>query len=347
MKTPQDKRKHISIVTPCYNEEPNVEELYRQVKAQFDLLAHRYDYEHIFIDNASTDGTVRVLKQLAQKDRRVKIIVNAMNFGHIRSPFYGLCQAKGDAVMLIVADLQDPPELIPQFLEQWENGHRVVVGVKNKSKENPLMYAVRTGFYKVIKAISETRQVENFTGFGLYDQTFIRLLRSVDDPYPYMRGLVAEYGGQLGQVFYTQPKRLHGKTHNNFYTLYDMAMLGFVNHSKVPLRMASFTGFAVGTASLLVALIYLVYKLCYWDSFQLGSAPLVTGLFFLGAVQLFFLGIVGEYVGSIFTQVRHRPLVIEQERINFDHEQPDHTPQQCPPISSADKSHSDPENENT
>lgn len=313
--------KKISIVTPCYNEEPNVEELYKQVKAQFLLLQDRYTYEHIFIDNASTDGTVSVLKGLAAQDPNVKIIVNAMNFGHIRSPFYGLCQATGDAAMLIVADLQDPPELIPQFLQQWEQGHKVVVGVKNKSKENPLMYALRTSFYKMIKAISETRQVENFTGFGLYDQTFVQLLRSVNDPYPYMRGLVAEYGGDLGEVFYTQPKRLHGKTHNNFYTLYDMAMLGFVNHSKVPLRMASFLGFAGSAVSLLVAIVYFIYKLFYWDSFQLGFAPLIIGLFFFASIQLFFLGIVGEYVGSIFTQVRHRPLVIEQERVNFDEEQ--------------------------
>ncbi len=311
-------KKKISIVTPCYNEEANVEELYRQVKAQFEKLSELYTYEHIFIDNASTDRTVEELKKLAAADKNVKIIVNAMNFGHIRSPFYGLCQATGDAAMLMVADLQDPPELIPQFLQQWEAGHRVVIGIKNKSKENPLMYGLRTMFYKMIKKISETRQIENFTGFGLYDKTFIQLLRSIDDPYPYMRGLVAEYGGDLGEVFYTQPKRLHGKTHNNFYTLYDMAMLGFVNHSKVPLRMASFIGFLCSAVSLLVALIYFVYKLCYWNSFQVGQAPLVIGMFFFASVQLFFLGIVGEYVGSILTQVRRRPLVIEQERINFE-----------------------------
>lgn len=309
--------KKISIVTPCYNEEPNVEELYKQVKAQFEKLSDTYTYEHIFIDNASTDRTVEVLKGIASQDRNVKIIVNAMNFGHIRSPFYGLCQATGDAAMLMVADLQDPPELIPQFLNLWEQGHRVVVGVKNKSDENPIMYGLRTAFYKMIKFISETRQVENFTGFGLYDQSFIRLLRQIDDPYPYMRGLVAEYGGDLGEVFYTQPKRMHGKTHNNFYTLYDMAMLGFVNHSKVPLRMASFIGFLSGAVSLLIAFVYFIYKIFYWDSFQLGSAPLIIGLFFFASVQLFFLGIVGEYVGSILTQVRRRPLVIEKERINF------------------------------
>lgn len=306
----------ISIVTPCYNEEENVEELYRQVKAQFDLLADRYTYEHIFIDNASTDRTVELLKGLAAKDKNVKVIVNAMNFGHIRSPFYGLCQAEGDAALLMVADLQDPPELIPQFLEQWESGRSVVVGVKNKSKESPLMYALRGLFYKIIRAISETRQVENFTGFGLYDQSFVKLLRAVDDPYPYMRGLVAEYGGDLGQVFYTQPRRLHGKTHNNFYTLYDMAMLGFVNHSKVPLRLAAFVGGGLTVVSLLVLLALLITKCC-WNSFELALPAAITGLFLMGSLLMFFIGVIGEYVGNIFTQVRRRPLVIEKERVNF------------------------------
>jgi len=311
-------KKKISIVTPCYNEEENVEELYRQVKAQFDMLKDQYVYEHIFIDNASTDNTVGELKKLAEADKNVKVIMNAMNFGHIRSPFYGLCQADGDAAMLMVADLQDPPRLIPEFLTQWESGKKVVIGVKNKSKENPLMYAVRSSFYKLIKAISETRQIENFTGFGLYDQSFIHLLREIKDPYPYMRGLVAEYGGDLGEVFYTQPKRFAGKTHQSFYSLYDMAMLGFVNHSKVPLRLASIIGFACAIISLLIAIAYLIYKIIWWDEFQVGLAPMLVGLFFFGSVQLFFLGIVGEYVGSILTQVRHRPLVIEKGRINFD-----------------------------
>lgn len=308
--------KKISILTACYNEEENVEELYKQVKAQFDLLKDRYTYEHFFIDNASQDRTVEILKQIAAKDSNVKIIVNAMNFGHIRSPFHGLKQCYGDAVMMIVADLQDPPELIPQFLEQWEAGHRVVVGVKNKSKENPIMYGARTLFYKALTKMAETRQVENFTGFGLYDRTFMDLIRAIEDPYPYMRGLVSEYGGDLGMVYYTQPKREHGKTKNNFYTLYDMAMLGFVSYSKVPLRLATFMGFGVAFLSLLVALFYFGYKLLFWNSFQVGSAPLIIGLFFCSAVQLFFIGIVGEYVGSIFTEVKRRPLVIEKERVN-------------------------------
>ena len=264
--------KKISILTPCYNEEGNVEELYKQVKAQFEALKDKYTYEHIFIDNASQDKTVEILKGIAAKDKNVKIIVNASNFGHIRSPFHGLKQCYGDAVMLMVADLQDPPELIPEFLTKWEEGHKVVVGVKNKSKENPIMYGIRKLFYTMVRKMSETPMIDNFTGFGLYDKAFVDVLRATDDPYPYMRGFVAEFGGDIATVYYTQPKREHGKTSNNFYKLYDMAMLGFVNHSKVPLRMAVFIGFAIAALSLAVALFYFIYKLCYWDSFQVGNA---------------------------------------------------------------------------
>lgn len=310
--------KKISILTPCYNEEGNVEELYQRVKAQFELLKDKYEFEHVFIDNASTDNTVDILRRIAAQDKHVKVIVNAMNFGHIRSPFYGLKQCYGDAVMLMVADLQDPPELIPEFLKKWEQGHKVVVGVKNKSKENPIMYGIRKLFYTLVRKMSETPLIDNFTGFGLYDRSFVDLLRETDDPYPYLRGFVAEYGGDIGEVYFTQPKRKHGKTKNNFYTLWDIAMLGFVNHSKVPLRLATFIGFAIAALSLAVALFYFIYKLCYWDSFQVGNAPLVIGLFFFSAVQLIFIGILGEYIGAIHTQVRKRPLVIEKERINFD-----------------------------
>ena len=312
--------KKISILTPCYNEEGNVEELYKQVKAQFEALKDKYTYEHIFIDNASQDKTVEILKGIAAKDKNVKIIVNASNFGHIRSPFHGLKQCYGDAVMLMVADLQDLPELIPEFLTKWEEGHKVVVGVKNKSKENPIMYGIRKLFYTMVRKMSETPMIDNFTGFGLYDKAFVDVLRATDDPYPYMRGFVAEFGGDIATVYYTQPKREHGKTSNNFYKLYDMAMLGFVNHSKVPLRLAVFIGFAIAALSLAVALFYFIYKLCYWDSFQVGNAPLVIGLFFFSAVQLIFIGILGEYIGAIHTQVRKRPLVIEKERINFENE---------------------------
>jgi len=309
-------RKKISIVTPCYNEEGNVEELYKQVKSQFEKLP-QYDYEHIYIDNASKDKTVEVLSHIAENDNNVKVIVNAKNFGHIRSPFYGLLQANGDAVMLIVADLQDPPELIPAFLSKWETGSEMVLGVKNKSKENPLMYSFRKLFYTAIAKSSAIEHISNFTGFGLYDQSFIKVLREIDDPYPYFRGIVAELGCKYSLINYTQPVRFKGKTNNNFYTLYDIGMLGFVNYSKLPLRLAAFVGFIVGGLSFLIGIIYLIYKLLYWDEFSVGMAPMIIGLFFFSSIQLFFIGIIGEYVGAIFTQVRKRPLVIERKRINF------------------------------
>jgi glycosyltransferase involved in cell wall biosynthesis len=306
----------ISVVTPCFNEEANVAELARRVKDIFTRLK-KYRYEHIFIDNASTDSTVSILRDLAKKDKNIKVIINARNFGHIRSPYYGMLQAGGDAVISIVSDLQDPPEMIPDFLAKWEEGHAIVIGVKNKSRENPLMFLLRKLFYSIIKRISDTEHIKNFTGFGLYDKKFMNVLRSLPEPYPYFRGLVAELGFDIIQLPYIQPRREKGKTKNNFYTLYDIAMLGFVNHSKVPLRLASFIGFAVALGSMLVAIGYFIYKLFAWDSFQVGSAPLVIGLFFFSAVQLFFIGIIGEYVGAIFTQVKQRPLVIEKERINF------------------------------
>jgi glycosyltransferase involved in cell wall biosynthesis len=308
--------KLISIVTPCYNEEQNVKNLSHQVKAVFNALP-QYNYEHIFIDNASTDKTVETLKRMANIDNRVKIIVNIRNFGHIRSPYYGILQANGDAVILVVADLQDPPFLVAKFLEKWEEGYKIVIGTKNKSKENRLMFFIRKMFYKAISKMSETEQVKNFTGFGLYDKTFIDILRKIDEPYPYFRGLITELGFGRIEIPYTQPKREKGKTNNNFYTLYDIAMLGFINYSKLPLRMSSFIGFAVSFLSIIIALGYLIAKLIFWSTFSIGVAPLIIGLFFFGGIQLFFLGIIGEYIGAIFTQVKNRPLIIEKERINF------------------------------
>ena len=308
--------KFVSVVTPCFNEEENVETLYLRVKDVFSRLPG-YSYEHIFMDNFSSDRTVSILRKIAGEDKQVKVIVNARNFGHIRSPYYGLLQARGEAVMLIVSDLQDPPEMIASFLQKWEEGYKLVLGVKNKSKENPLMFLVRKLFYNILAKISDTDQVKNFTGFGLYDKQFIEVLRDLDEPYPYFRGLIAELGFNRIEIPYTQPKREKGRTKNNFYTLYDMAMLGFVNHSKLPLRLASFVGFATSILSMLVAFGYFIYKLLDWYNFQLGIAPLVIGIFFFGGVQLFFLGIIGEYIGSILTQVKKRPLVIEKERINF------------------------------
>ncbi len=308
--------KMISIVTACFNEEENIEEVYRQVKTVINSLDD-YDYEHIFIDNASADSTVSKLKRIAMVDKNVKIIVNTRNFGHIRSPFHALMEAKGDAVISIVADLQDPPEMIVEFLRKWEEGYKVVAGVKEKSEESFLFFSVRRFYYSLVNRLSDTELIKNFTGFGLYDRAVIDTLRRLGDPYPYFRGLIADLGYECAKIEYKQPLRKRGFTKNNLYTLYDMAMLGTTNHSKVPLRLATFTGFLVSMFSLLVGMFYLIFKLLYWKSVMFGIAPLVIGLFFFSAVQLMFIGIIGEYIGSIHTQVLHRPLVIEKERINF------------------------------
>ena len=312
-------KKHISVLTPCFNEQGNVGPLSKAVAKVFEKLP-QYTYEHIFIDNDSSDDTVKILREIAQNDSNVKVILNARNFGHIRSPFYGMLQCKGDAVISLVSDFQDPPELIEDFLKKWEEGYKIVIGVKNKSKENPLMFAVRKFFYNLLSKASEGNgesPVKNFTGFGLYDQQFISVLRTLDDPYPYFRGLMTELGFNRYEIPYTQPQRASGETKNNFFTLYDMAMLGFTNHSKLPLRLSAFIGFFSAVISFLVALGYFVYKLIFWDNFQVGMAPLVIGVFFFSSVQLFFIGIIGEYIGAIHTQIRKRPLVIEKERINF------------------------------
>ena len=308
--------KLITVLTPCFNEEENVEPLYRAVKDVFARLPH-YRYEHLFIDNASTDRTVAVLRSLAQKDSNVKVIVNARNFGPVRSSFHGLLQARGDAVIGLVADFQDPPELIPELIAKWEEGFKAVMTVKEASKENRLMYAIRERYYNMLARISNVRIVQNATGSGLYDRAVVEAMRQIDDPNPFFRGLIAEIGHEVAQVKYEQPRRLRGVSTNNFYSLYDMAFLGIVSHSKVPLRLATMLGFAMAALSLVVATVYLVAKLVFWNRFDLGIAPVLIGFFFISSVQLFFVGIVGEYIGSIFTQVKKLPLVFERERINF------------------------------
>ena len=310
-------KKLISVMMPCYNEAENVEQAYREVRRIFENLP-QYEYEHIFIDNASTDQTVDILKKLAAEDRRLKIIVNTRNFGHIRSPFHGILQAGGAAVICLASDLQEPPSLIPEFLKWWEQGFKMVRGVKSQSEESALMFAIRKMYYNFINRVSDIKLLKNSTGFGLYDRCVIEELRKIDDPYPYFRGLVSDIGFPSHEIEYTQPMRKRGISKNNFYTLYDIAMLGITNHSKVPLRLATMLGFAMAIASFLIAMGYLVAKLIFWDQFSLGTAPLIIGLFFLGSVQLFFIGIIGEYIGAIYTQVQKRPLVVEKERINFD-----------------------------
>jgi glycosyltransferase involved in cell wall biosynthesis len=309
--------KLITILTPCFNEEENVENTYRKVKELFDSLG-KYRYEHLFIDNCSRDRTVEILRRLAAEDKNVKVIVNSRNFGHIRSPMHGTLQAKGDAMILVVADLQDPLSLLPVFLEKWEQGAKMVMGVKSRSKESPVMFAIRRIYYHVASRLSEIELTNNFYGFGLYDRVIIEAMRQMNDPYPYGRGMVSEIGYPTVKIEYTQNRRERGVTKNNFYTLYDMAMLGITSHSKVPLRLATMLGFAMSAVSLLVAVAYLIYKLLFWYRFEVGMAPVVIGIFFVSAVQLFFIGIVGEYIGFIHTQVLRRPLVFEKERINFD-----------------------------
>lgn len=308
--------KLISIVASCYNEQDNIVPLYERLCAQFEQFP-QYDFEIILADNASTDRTAARIKAIAATDKRLKLIRNARNFGHIRSPMHAILQARGDAVIAMASDLQEPPELIPQFLEHWEAGFRIVAGVKPDSRESWAMFMVRRLYYRTIARISDVRQIQNFTGFGLYDRSVIEIVRQMDDPCPYFRGMVAEIGFPHAEVPYTQPARTRGITKNNFYSLYDLAMLGITSHSKLPIRIATMGGFALSAISLLVALIYLIYKLLRWDQFSVGMAPIVIGFFFFASVQLFFIGILGEYIASIHTQVQKRPLVVEAERVNF------------------------------
>jgi glycosyltransferase involved in cell wall biosynthesis len=308
--------KKLSVVSGCYNEAGNVEELVVRLAKVMESLP-QYDYEHIVIDNASTDGTQEILRKLASKNPRLKVILNSRNFGHVRSPYHGMLQASGDAVIYLASDLQEPPELIPDFIKQWEQGAKAVVGIKNSSAESAIFFAVRRLYYGLVEKLADTRTIQNFTGFGLYDRAIIDYCKSLGDPYPYFRGLIAEIGLPVGKIAYHQPLRKRGFTKNNFYTLYDIAMLGITNFSKVPLRLATMLGFLTAALSLLVALGYLIYKLLFWQNFAIGTAPMVIGLFFFASVQLFFIGILGEYIGSIHTQVLKRPLVVEKERINF------------------------------
>ena len=307
--------KRISVVTPLFNEEGNVVELCDRVAAVMQSLP--YDYEHICIDNCSKDRTAALLRERATNDPRLKVIINARNFGHIRSPYYALLQASGDAAVIIAGDLQDPPELIPEFIQKWEDGYKSVMAVKPESAESSAMSFVRKFYYRTVNRISDVPLVDNATGAGLYDRAVLDVLRRIKDPYPYARGLICEIGFPVATVTFAQPRRTRGVTSQNFYTLYDLAMLGITKHSKVPLRLMTMLGFGLSCLSLLVAFGYLAAKLLFWNSFELGLAPVLIGMFFFGAMQLLFLGLLGEYIGTIQTQVRNLPLVVEAERINF------------------------------
>ena len=311
-------KKTISVMTPCFNEEDNVLSVYNQVREVMAGL-ERYDYEHIFIDNASTDSTVAVLKTIAAEDPNVKIIVNSRNFGHIRSPFHALLQARGDAVISIVADLQDPPPMIADMVREWENGAYCVLGIKRTSEEHSLMFWLRKQYYATVEKLSSIETIQNFTGFGLYDRKVMEIVRRFDDPYPYFRGMIAEIGLPTVKLPYDQPARKFGITKNNWYTLYDIGMLGIISNSKVPLRMAALAGFIGACLSFLIGLTYLLLKLVAWSTFSFGLAPMLIGVFFISSLQLLFLGVMGEYVGSIYTAVQKRPYTVELERINFEY----------------------------
>lgn len=314
------EKKTITIVVPTYNEEENVQSVYQRVAALFEGELAGYKLELLYIDNCSTDKTREQILLLTEEDKRVKAIFNAKNFGFTRSTFYGLTQATGACAVLMFADMQDPPEVIPEFVREWEAGYRIVIGVKKNSRENPLMFLIRRFYYFLLKKISEIEHIEQFNGFGLYDRSFIEVLRGLDDVQPYLRGIVAELGYKRKEISYEQEKRQRGKSHFNFLKLYDVAMLGITSYSKVVMRMATLLGFGIAVISLLVALWTFVHKLLHWTAFSAGIAAVSVGVFFLGAVQLFFVGLLGEYVLGINARTMHHPLVIEEKRINFDEE---------------------------
>lgn len=312
-----DKKK-ISIMIPCYNEVENARPIYEAVRDEMEKELPQYDFEILFIDNCSTDGTREILRGICAEDKRVKAILNVKNFGQFNSPYYGILQTSGDCTVTICADFQDPVEMIPKFVAAWEEGYQIVCGVKTSSKENSLMYFLRGCYYKAIKKMSSVEQIEQFTGFGLYDKSFVETLRNLKDPTPFIRGIVAELGGKRKEIPYEQPQRRAGKTHNNWYSLYDAAMLSFTSYTRVGLRIATFFGFAVAGVSFLIALLYFVYKLLHWGDFSAGTAPLLIGVFFMGGVQLLFIGLLGEYIMSMNARLMNRPLVVEEERLNFE-----------------------------
>jgi glycosyltransferase involved in cell wall biosynthesis len=305
----------ISIVTPTFNEEENIKKLCFDIKVEMEKM--NIDYEHIVIDNCSTDKTIDLLKDICRKDKNVKVIVNAKNFGHIKSPFHGILQSTGDACILMASDFQDPINIIPKYIQKWQSGSKIVLGKKISSEENSFIFNIRKFFYKFLNKISDTKLTENTTGSGIFDKSVINQLKKINDPYPYLRGLLNELGEEIHVVEFNQPQRLFGKTKNNIFTLYDIGMLGIVKHSRAPLRFVTFLGFILSFFSLLIAVSYFIYKLIFWNSFDVGIAPIVIGIFGFASIQILLLGIIGEYVGVLLIHQRNLPLVIEKERINF------------------------------
>ena len=313
-----ENKKKISVMIPCYNEEENARPIYEAVKNELVTKLPQYDYEILFIDNKSKDNTRSIIREICKEDKNVRAIFNCRNFGQFNSPYYGIINTSGDCCITICADFQDPVELIPEFVKEWENGYKVVIGVKTQSKESKIMYAMRSVYYKLIKKMSDVEQIEHFTGFGLYDKSFVKTLRELDDPQPFIRGIVAELGPERKEIEYTQPQRRAGKTHNNFYSLYDAAMLSFTSYTKIGLRLAVFAGGAFSLIGFIIALVYLVLKLIHWNDFPAGTAPILIGVFLMSSIQLFFIGLLGEYIMNINRRVMKRPLVVEEERLNFD-----------------------------
>lgn len=311
-------QKKISIMIPCYNEEENARPIYEAVRDELLRSCPNYDYEILFIDNKSQDRTREIIREICKEDPRVKAIFNAKNFGQFNSPYYGILQTSGNCTITMCADFQDPVDLIPRFVEEWERGYKIVIGRKTESKENPFVYFLRGCYYKLIKKMSSCEQIEQFTGFGLYDSSFVQTMRDLRDPTPFIRGIVAELGPERKEIEYTQPQRRAGKTHNNWYSLYDAAMLSFTSYTKVGLRLATFIGFISAGISFLIGLIYLIAKICFWNSFTMGYAPMMIAIFFMGGIQLGFLGFMGEYIMAMNTRIMNRPLVVEEERLNFD-----------------------------
>ena len=303
---------------PCYNEEENARPIYEAVKNELVTKLPQYDYEILFIDNKSKDNTRSIIREICKEDKNVKAIFNCRNFGQFNSPYYGIINTSGDCCITICADFQDPVELIPKFVEEWEKGYKIVIGIKTDSKESKLMYGLRTVYYKLIKNMSDVEQIEHFTGFGLYDKSFVKTLSELDDPQPFIRGIVAELGPERKEIEYTQPQRRAGKTHNNFYSLYDAAMLSLTSYTKIGLRLAVFAGGAFSLIGFIIALIYLVLKLIHWNDFPAGTAPILIGVFLMSSIQLFFIGLLGEYIMNINRRVMKRPLVVEEERLNFE-----------------------------
>ena len=311
-------KKTISVMIPCYNEEENARPIYEAVRDEFIKNLPEYNYEILFIDNKSKDNTRAVIEEICKEDKNVKAIFNSKNFGQFNSPYYGILNTSGDCTVTICADFQAPVELIPVFVREWEKGYKIVIGRKTKSQENKLVYFLRGCYYKIIRKMSSVEMIEQFTGFGLYDKSFVDTMRNLNDPIPFIRGIVAELGPERKEVEYEQPKRRAGKTSNNWYSLFDAAMLSFTSYTKVGMRVAEFFGFLIAAVSFLIGIGFLIAKLVYWDSFAAGYAPIIITVFFMGGIQLAFLGFIGEYILSINTRVMNRPLVIEEKRINFE-----------------------------